>query len=122
MFDEMALELATTYSSNRDAINGFVELDQKTDHFADHALVFMLRGAVCKWHQPIAFYFCEGATSTLQLKAILKEIVAAVTDTGLKPVALVSDQGTSFQSAMKELLEETKGEQLRAGKTVGKLL
>lgn len=120
MFDEMALDLATTYSSNKDAIVGFVDLQKKEREFADHALVFMLRGAVCKWQQPIAFYFCEGATKTQDLKRIIKDIIAAVTETGLKPIALVSDQGTSFQSALNELLEESKVNQLRAGDNFGK--
>lgn len=81
----------------------------------------MLRGAVYKWQQPLAFYFCEGATSSLQLKKIIKDIIAAVTDTGLVPIALVSDQGSSFQSVMNDLLEDTKRDQLRAGQLVGKL-
>lgn len=120
MFDEMKLETAVTYSAAKDNIVGFVHLTDKTQQFADHALVFMLRGAVCKWQQPLAFYFCEGATSRLQLKNIIKEIIAAVTDTGLIPIGLVSDQGTNFQSVMNDLLEDTKRDQLRAGQPVGK--
>lgn len=119
MFDEMALEPAVTYCSNKDNIDGFVHLNQKSEQFADHALVFMLRGAVHKWQQPIAFYFCEGQTKSTELKVIIKTIVAAVTETGLQPIALVSDQGASFQSAMNELLKDTKRDQLRAGENVG---
>ncbi|CAH2098446.1 unnamed protein product [Euphydryas editha] len=118
MFDEMALEAAVTYDSKQDKIDGFVHLNEKTRQFADHALVFMLRGAVYKWQQPIAFYFCEGQTKMIDLKAIIKSITAAVTETGLRPIALVSDQGSSFQSAIKDLIEETKGSQLRAGVNV----
>lgn len=80
----------------------------------------MVRGAVHKWQQPIAYYFCEGATKHDQLKVIIKEIVAAVVHAGLLPVALISDQGTSFQSTMKSLLEDTKREQLRSGEPIGK--
>lgn len=119
MFDEMALEAAVTYDSKQDKIDGFVHLNEKTSQFADHALVFMLRGAVYKWQQPIAFYFCEGQTKMFDLKAIIKSITTAVTETGLRPIALVSDQGSSFQSALNDLIEETKGSQLRAGVNVG---
>lgn len=116
----MALETAVTYSANKDNIVGFEDLNGKTDNFADHVVVFMLRGAVSKWQQPVAFYFCEGATSSLQLKGIIKEIIAAVTETGIKPIALVSDQGTNFQSALNLILEDTRTNRLRAGETFGK--
>ncbi|XP_063821363.1 uncharacterized protein LOC135071511 [Ostrinia nubilalis] len=115
MFDEMALEPALFYSNKNDNISGFVELNKKINNLADHALVFMARGAVCKWQQPVAFYFTEGAVSSQNLQIILKEIVNAVVETGLLPIALVSDQGSSFQSALKTLQENTRGEQIRAG-------
>ncbi|CAK1593889.1 unnamed protein product [Parnassius mnemosyne] len=46
LFDEVALEAGLTYDKNRDKIHGFVELKDRTNEFADHALVFLLRGAV----------------------------------------------------------------------------
>ncbi|CAG9124738.1 unnamed protein product [Plutella xylostella] len=45
-------------------------------------------------------------------------IQAAVTDTGLTPIALISDQGSSFQSAINSLLDDTKRDQLCAGEIV----
>ncbi|RVE42444.1 hypothetical protein evm_012901 [Chilo suppressalis] len=77
----------------------------------DHALVFMLRGAVHKWQQPITFFFCKGATSSYQLKKIIKDLVTAVSNAGLIPLALICDQGTSFVASLKSLQEETKREQ-----------
>lgn len=46
----------------------------------------MLRGVVQKWQQPVAFYFCKGATSRIELKKNIKEVVAAVAKTGLLPL------------------------------------
>ncbi|KAI8436197.1 hypothetical protein MSG28_004268 [Choristoneura fumiferana] len=115
LFDEVALEAALTYDKHKDNIIGFVDLTERTNEFADHALIFLLRGAIHKWQQPLAFYFCKGATSGIQMKKIIKDVVAAVTNTGLLPVALVSDQGTSFQSALKSLQEDTRREQILAG-------
>ncbi|CAH2992232.1 unnamed protein product [Chilo suppressalis] len=112
IFDEMSLEMGLTYDKNNDNINGFVELGEKSSQFADHALVFLLRGAVFKWQQPIAFYYCEGATSALQLKQILKEIVSAVRESGLNPIALICDQGSAFQAALKSLKDDTRRDQL----------
>lgn len=119
LFDEIALEAALTYNRKKDSIIGFVELPEKTNDFADHALVFMLRGALYNWQQPLAYYFCKGATSGGQLKTIIKDVVTAVANTGLLPVALVCDQGTAFQSALKSLQEDTYRKQLRTGERIG---
>lgn len=116
IFDEVALEAGVTYDKHKDVITGFVELNEKTSDFADHALVFMLSGVVQKWQQPLAFYFCKGATAGVQLKIIIKNILVAVGDTGLIPVALICDQGTAFQSALKSLQMDTQREQLIADK------
>lgn len=114
----MALETGLTYT-HKDEICGFVDLQDKTNQFADHVLVFMIKGVVHKWQQPIAYYFCEGATSGVKLKQILKEIVTKVGETGLIPLALVSDQGAAFQSALKNLQEETRRSQILENKSTG---
>lgn len=112
VFDEMSLDAALTYDDKKDTINGFVELNQKKNKFADHALVFMLRGAVYKWQQPIAFYYCEGATSGPELKNIIKEVTSAVVECGLKPIAVICDQGSAFQSALNSFKQDTKRDQI----------
>lgn len=117
----MALEASLTYDKHKDLIDGFVELNESTNDFADHALVFMLRGAIYKWQQPIVFYFCKGATSAIQIKNIIKDIVVAVGNTGLIPLCLACDQGTAFQSALKSLQEETRREQIISGEKLGEI-
>ncbi|CAH0406564.1 unnamed protein product [Chilo suppressalis] len=114
IFDEMSLAPALNYDKKRDFILGYVDLIERKRKFADHALVFLLRGAVYKWQQPICYYFCEGATSGIELKYIIKNIITAVVDCGLKPVSLICDQGSAFQSALKSLTEETKRDQIHA--------
>ncbi|XP_063538135.1 uncharacterized protein LOC134747440 [Cydia strobilella] len=85
IFDEMKLEAGVHYSRKQDKIDGFVELSEKTNKLADHALAFIIKGAVYKWQQPMAFYFSKGAASWPQMKVIIKEIGAAVVDAGLQP-------------------------------------
>lgn len=114
----MALEPGLTYTY-KDEINGFVEQPEKIKQYADHALVFMIKGVVYKWQQPIAYYFCEGSISGVKLKEILNKIVTAVGETGLQPLVLVSDQGASFRSALKTLQEETRRSQLLDNKIPG---
>ncbi|XP_061717599.1 uncharacterized protein LOC133525327 [Cydia pomonella] len=88
------------YQKGMDHINGFVHLNKKTNNFADHALAFMVRGAIHKWQQPIAYYFCEGATKIEELRVILKTVIGAVIDTGLLPVAVVCDQGPGLPGGL----------------------
>lgn len=114
----MALEAGLFYTPT-DEISGFVETVEKQKKFADHALVFMIKGIAHNWKQPIAYYFCEGATSKNDLKNIIKEVVSAVQKTGLIPLALVSDQGTSFQAALNSLKEDTRIDQIRRNKHTG---
>lgn len=119
MFDEMALETAVSYNKNHDKIDGLVELTTKQCEFADHALTFMVRGAVSKWQQPIAFYFSKGTASGVEMLKILRLIVEAVVETGLIPLALVCDQGASFRSAIKMLQQETRELQIKSGLNTG---
>ncbi|XP_041970025.1 uncharacterized protein LOC121726617 [Aricia agestis] len=116
LFDEVALETELNYDKHKDVIDGFVELNERTNDFADHALVFMLRGAVYKWQQPLVFYFCKGATSSQTLKSIIKNVICAVGQSGLLPIALVCDQGSAFQSAVKSLKVDTRRDQIKGGK------
>lgn len=119
LFDEMSLESMLTFDKNRDLINGLVELKEKKNDYADHALVFMLRGAVFKWQQPVAYYFCQGATKSAELKEILRDVVLAVTECGLQPIALICDQGAAFQSTLKSFKEDTAHEQLISNQEPG---
>lgn len=112
IFDEMSLDTALTYEKHKDSVSGFVELQEKQCKFADHALAFMLRGAVYKWQQPICYYFCQGATSASELINILRQLVEAIINLGLNPIATVCDQGAAFRSALNNLRQETKRDQI----------
>lgn len=108
VFDEVALTPHLTYVESKDEIRGFKDLgNQRAPNYCDHALVFMIRGVCSNWRQPISFYFCEGTTSAAETKRILQEVVAKVSESGLIPVAVVCDQGSTFRSALKMLREET---------------
>ncbi|XP_037297650.1 uncharacterized protein LOC115444160 [Manduca sexta] len=122
IFDEIALESALTYDKKTDSIIGLVDLLEKKNELADHALVFLLRGAIYKWQQPLAYYFCKGAASAVELKAILVKIINEVSDIGLLPIAVVCDQGTAFQSALNSLQEDTRREQLIKGQKIDNVI
>lgn len=108
VFDEVALTPHLTFNENQDKINGFVEIaGQRKQKFADHALVFMIRGICSSWRQTIAYYFCAGTVSPADLEKILKEMIAKLSEAGLKPLALVCDQGSTFRSCFKNIKATT---------------
>ncbi|XP_063226617.1 uncharacterized protein LOC134533179 isoform X1 [Bacillus rossius redtenbacheri] len=109
VFDELSLQPNIHYDENGDVIVGFQDFGngERKPVFADHALVFMVRGLKKRWKQPIAFAFIEGSTKTTDLVRCIKDVVTAVQQTGLKVVGTICDQGTSNQAAINYLLKES---------------
>ncbi|XP_022170432.1 uncharacterized protein LOC111033813 [Myzus persicae] len=81
--------------------------NNQTPKFADHALVFMLRGIAKKWKQPYAYYYSTSTIQTVDLVSYLKCVVRIVNKTGLKIVATVCDQGGTNRAAINYLMSET---------------
>lgn len=76
LFDEMSIAPRLSYDKAHDKITGFVDNGSKRDErFSDYVLVFMVRGIVKKYKQPIAYSFCAGTTSTADLKIQIKNII-----------------------------------------------
>nr|CAH7715727.1 unnamed protein product [Callosobruchus chinensis] len=94
----------------KQSLKGFVDFggNERRAIYADHALVFILKGIRRRWKQPICFCFCEHSTRTGDLVRTIKDVVRSVHNTGLKIVASISDQGTNNVAAIKYLLNETK--------------
>lgn len=101
MWDELLLGLGLHYDPVIDKIVGFEDWGNvRTDKFADHGLVFMLRFIDSGNIIPISFNFCDRQTTT-QLLYSIKEVVAAIKDAVLNLVATVCDGGSSIQAAIK---------------------
>lgn len=108
MWDEMALMPHIQYDSKYDVITGFEDWGmRRTNKFADHALVFMIRGLYSGWIMPVFFGYCENLTKTPQLMRCIKKVISVVHQTGLKIVATVCDRGTANVAAIKMLLKDT---------------
>lgn len=108
IFDEISLECGLQYSKQLDYIEGLVDYggEYREIKFADHALVFMIRGLFKKWKQPICFFFCEGTIPTFQLVRIIKEVVRKVRFVGLN-IVCICNQGATNQAAINILINET---------------
>lgn len=63
VFDEMAI--AAHVEMTDETVIGFVDDGEtRKPQLADHALVFMVRGVIKKYKQPVQYTFCAGSTST----------------------------------------------------------
>lgn len=106
MWDEVSLDCHLTYDPVADKIVGFEDWgNRRTSNYADHALVFMLRGLLTGWKIPINYCFCDSQTKTQQLISCIKETVRAVTAAGFTIVATVCDQGSSNVAAINKMLK-----------------
>lgn len=107
LWDEFSVQPYVHYDQRKDLIVGFQDFgDKRTSHFADHILVFMVRGISSGSKMPISYYHVNSATKWEQLIKCIKENVKAVSDTGLKTMLTICDQGSSNVKALKELRKQ----------------
>lgn len=114
LFDEMSLKPNVAYNERKDRVSGFVTNGQETlPEYADHAQVFMIRGLLKNFKQPVAYTFSQSATKGPELAKQLKAVITELQIAGLNVVATVCDQGTNNVNCIKYLLQETRGILLR---------
>ncbi|KAL5237012.1 hypothetical protein ACI65C_004422 [Semiaphis heraclei] len=114
LFDEVSLEAQLHYDHNVGSIMGFEDNSlERTQNFADHSLVFMIKGITKKYKQPMSYTFCQSSTNKHDLANQIRMVIQAVTSVGLKVVASICDQGTSNSAAIRVLNNYTKEYYLR---------
>ena len=106
----MALTPHFDYNRRTDKINGLIKEQKK---IADHALVFMIRGVLKNYKQPIAYSFCSKTTPKLDLAKQITEIIRKLHTTGFIVVATVCDQGSTNVSAINHLINKTREKYIR---------
>ena len=104
-FDEMSLKSNVFYQSNTDELIGLEDLGDgsKTDCLATSAIVFMARGLVENWKQPLAYYLVNESCDSKKVKEKLENVINKVETIGLEVVAVISDIGSNFQKLIKEM-------------------
>ncbi|XP_076232906.1 uncharacterized protein LOC143178257 [Calliopsis andreniformis] len=108
MWDEISLMPHVDYDVNEDEIISFEDWGtRRTSRFADHALVFMLRGLHSGWKMPISYNYCDSQTKAPQLIQCIKNVVKALKKTGIEVVATVCDEGSSNVAAINALQADT---------------
>lgn len=104
-FDEMSLKSNVFYQSNTDELIGLEDFGDgiKTNCVASSAIVFMARGVVDNWKQPLAYYLVNESCSSTKVREKLEELIDKVESIGLEVVGLVSDIGSNFQKFVREM-------------------
>lgn len=114
LFDEVSLEAQLHYDHNVGYIMEFEDNGLgRTQNFADHSLVFMIKGITKKYKQPISYTFCQSSTNKHDLANQIRKVIQAVTSVSLKVVATICDQGTSNSAAIRVLHNYTNEYYLR---------
>ena len=104
VIDEMSLREALYYDKQRDVVEGFVEVDERQDKVANHALVFLVRGLIKKWKQPVNYYVTSGPMSADDIKPLLHSFIDQMESINLNCLVLICDQGSNNQRLVKTLL------------------
>ncbi|CAB3232073.1 unnamed protein product [Arctia plantaginis] len=93
LFDEMSLKPSVAYNERKDRVCGFVTNgDEVYSEYADHAQVFMIRGLLKNYKQPVAYTISQAATKGPELPKQLKAVVTALQGAGLTVVVTVCDK------------------------------
>ncbi|GFO18982.1 THAP domain-containing protein 9 [Plakobranchus ocellatus] len=94
LLDEMALKASLQFNPLDDQDEGFEDFGQfgRSPKHATHALVFMLRGLLTKWKQPISYYLSNGPVKAHMLVPLLYEVIRGVSAIGLVMKIDICDQ------------------------------
>lgn len=108
IWDEVHLSLHTQYDKSQDMIVGFEDWGHKrTANFADHAIVFQIRGINSGWTMPVFYGFCSSLTSAPELMRCIKEVVTAVEATGFHILTTICDQSSTNRVVIKKFIEQS---------------
>ena len=100
VMDEMSIKEPLAYNSEKDEIEGFENFDLigKTKYVANHAIVFMAKGMILKWKQPIGYFLSSGSMTGSTMKGILLDCIHKLTAAGLLVKLVICDQGSNNQN------------------------
>ena len=105
IFDEMSLKSSLVYNHRFNKIEGFEDFGELgTSQFvANHALVFMVKGLLSKWKQPLAYFLTAGTVKPETLQRLTRISLDKLEKIGLHLKALVCNQGSNNHSFLHKL-------------------
>lgn len=99
LIDEMSLKQNSQYDRYVDKIVGIC-LENDKIVFPSTATVFMVSGVKMKWRQAIGYFFTGKGMLGKDLKEKIVHCIELLQDIGLHIIAITSDQGSNFSSAI----------------------
>lgn len=107
VFDEMALKETVAYNPERDEVEGFEDFGScgKTQHVANHATVFLVRGHITKWKQAVGYVVSSGPINGNMLQNMLLECLDKLDEAGLNVKLVIADQGSNNRRMFETLLK-----------------
>lgn len=101
-FDEMSIKESLLYNAERDEIEGLEDFGHigKSRSVANHMTVFMLRGLLTKWKQPVAYYLSSGPIKSGILHSLLLYVLDKITDAGFNIKVVLADQGSNNRKSI----------------------
>jgi len=102
--DTMSLKASLFYMINRDIVIGFHDTGNTKSFLpACNAAIIMVRGLTNKFKQPLGYFFLNSTMNADELRIITLECVTKLQNINLKVIAEVTDMGTDYQKAAKQL-------------------
>lgn len=119
-WDELFLSYNLEYDRINDMVIGFEDWGfRRTGEFANHAIVFMIRGIRAGWKIPVFMGFCKDLTNVPDLQHCLKNVVNAVSEAGFTIVASVCDQLSTNAKVVKDLIKQSNIHRAKQGEEEG---
>ena len=106
VIDEMSIKESVTYNVEKDEIEGFENfgLLGKTKFVANYAIVFMVRGLVSKWKQPLGYFLSSGSMTGSTMKVLLFQCIEKLTAIGIQVKVIIGDQGANNRNLFETVL------------------
>ncbi len=76
--DEMSIKEGLTYDSSNDLIEGFSWGLEMSNELANHAIVFMAKGIIHSWKQPLGYFLSSGPMSGNDMKPLLLDCIRSL--------------------------------------------
>ena len=105
LFDEMSIKESLSYDIAEDSVVGVEDFGggHKSSCVANHLGVFMLKGLVSSWKQPLGYFLTSGPMKAPLLRTLLLDAVDRLQSIGMLVKVLRTDQGSNNFSMLKML-------------------
>ena len=112
VFDEMSIKESVNYNKERDEVEGLEDFGSggKSQYIANHATVFLVRGLIAKWKQPLGYFLSSGPIESNMLHSLMLECIDKAEQIGLKVKVVLGDQGSNNRKLFNKCCNVTESE------------